>query len=209
MRSLEVFADIACPFAHAGLARFCAARAEAGLREPVLVVRAWPLELINEQPHDGHALAPKVRALRADVAPDRFGGFDASRFPTTSIPALEAEAAARSRGLELGELFSLAVRDALFDQGLDISSPDVLDQLRREFDLPGAGSMELGMVERDLEEGRQRGVLGSPYFFTRGGGFFCPSLDIQHEGAEYEVQFDPQGFERFLRSALGGRYAQG
>ena len=31
----------------------------------------------------------------------------------------------------------------------------------------------------DWEEGRCRGVVGSPYFFLGREGFFCPSLDIE------------------------------
>ena len=59
MNSLEVFADVACPFAHAGLARFVAFRCERGLAGPVLRVRAWPLELVNASVFDGASLVPK------------------------------------------------------------------------------------------------------------------------------------------------------
>ena len=48
---------------------------------PVLQVRAWPLELVNATALDGASLVQKVDALRAEVAVDRFGGFDPGRFP--------------------------------------------------------------------------------------------------------------------------------
>ena len=112
MDLVEVYADVACPFAHAGLARFVAYRGERGRTEPRLRVRAWPLELVNGSPFDGSALAPKVEALRAGVAPDRFGGFDPAGFPRSSLPAMASEAAAHRASPEVGERFSLAVRSS-------------------------------------------------------------------------------------------------
>ena len=94
MQTLEVFADVACPFAHAGLARFHAFRVQRGLDAPVLRVRAWPLEIVNGAPLDPEMIAEEVDALRASVAPDLFGSFDPSKFPSTSIPAMALAAAA-------------------------------------------------------------------------------------------------------------------
>lgn len=202
METIEVFADPACPFAHVGLARFCAVRRQRGLEEPRLRVRAWPLELVNDQAHDGAALAPKVAALRSEVAPDRFEGFDPTNFPATSRPALAAEAAAHRTGPEIGEAFSLAIREALFDDGLDVSAASVLDELCGRLGVPAATAEDHEQVELDLAEGRQRGVQGSPYFLTTSGGFFCPSLDIEHAGAGYLVTFDQQAYEAFLETVL-------
>lgn len=65
--TVEVFADLGCPFTHVGLRRLLARRAELARDEPVLLVRAWPLELVNGQP-----LAPAVAPLgvltRGDAA---------------------------------------------------------------------------------------------------------------------------------------------
>ena len=167
-----------------------------------MVVRAWPLELLNGQPHDGSTLVPKIEALRVEVAPDRFGGFDPDRFPASSIPALEAEAAAHRISSDVGEAFSLAVRGALFDEGLDVSKLDVLGELRARFGVPAPGPEDRTAVHRDLEEGRQRGVEGSPYFFTASGGFFCPSLHIDHVGDEYDVIFDQTAFGHFVEAVF-------
>lgn len=203
MQTLEVFADVACPFAHVGLARFHAVREERGLIEPVLLVRAWPLELVNSQPFDGHALAPKVAALRAAVAADRFGGFDPERFPASSLPAMAAESAAYRIGAELGERFSLAVRHALFDDGLDVSDPEILGQLRRELGVPAPTAADEAAVQDDWNEGTRRGVRGSPHFFASGTDFFCPSLQIGHDAAGYHVSFDAVGFGHFVAAVLG------
>jgi predicted DsbA family dithiol-disulfide isomerase len=202
MELLEVFADVACPFAHAGLARFRAFREERGASRPLLQVRAWPLELVNGRPFDGPGLAPKVAALRAGVAPDRFGGFDAGSFPAKSLPAMAAEAAAHRVGAEVGERFSLAVRRALWDEGLDVADPDVLGHLRHELGVPEPTEDDRRAVLLDHEGGQRRGVRGSPHFFTPAGDFFCPSLVIEHGDEGYDVSFDAGGFDRFVSAVF-------
>ena len=59
-------------------------------RKPTHVVRvkAWPLELVNGEPLAAALVAEEGPTLRAQVAPDLFEGFDRSRFPTTSLPAM-------------------------------------------------------------------------------------------------------------------------
>jgi 2-hydroxychromene-2-carboxylate isomerase len=205
MQMLEVFAEIACPFAHAGLAQFRAFREQRGLAAPRLRVRAWPLELVNAEPFDGATLAPKVEALRADVATDRFAGFDPDRFPTTSLPALISEAAAYRAGDDVGERFSLAVRRALFDDGEDVSDPDVLRRLRAAYGVDEPNDDDEAAVHADYAEGQRRGVIGSPHFFTPDGSFFCPSLRIEHDDAGYDISFDRAGFERFIEAVFGGQ----
>lgn len=202
MQQIEVFADIACPFAHAGLRAFAAYRREVGATTPRLRVRAWPLELVNDTPHSGAHLAPEVEVLRADAAPDLFAGFSAGRFPATTLPALAATAAAYRLGLAHGEAFSLAVRDALWEHGLDVSEPEVLASLRSGLNVAEPTADDEAAVRADLAEGRERGVTGSPHFFTERGDFFCPSLDIDHDDAGMQVRFDAAGFRRFVTAAF-------
>ena len=47
MRTIEVFADVLCPFTHVGLRAVAEQRARAGRDDVVIRVRAWPLELVN------------------------------------------------------------------------------------------------------------------------------------------------------------------
>jgi predicted DsbA family dithiol-disulfide isomerase len=202
MRVVEVFADVACPFTHVGLRRISAYRRERGTTEPMLRVRAWPLELVNGESLQGPALAPKIAALRAEVAPDLFVGFDETRFPRTTQPALAAEAAAYGQGVEVGETFSLAVRTALFERGLDVSAPDVLRGLRQEHGVHQPTEADQSAVRADFDEGTRRGVAGSPHFFTAHGDFFCPSLEIVHHDGRLEVSFDADGFQEFISAAF-------
>ena len=49
MTTVEVFADITCPFTHVGLKQVVGHVAE--MREPAdVIVRAWPLEWVNGTP---------------------------------------------------------------------------------------------------------------------------------------------------------------
>lgn len=199
---IEVFADIVCPFTHVGLRRLVERRAAAGRTVPVLHVRAWPLELVNGEPLAGDFVAEEVAALREMVAPDLFGGFDAARFPSTSLPALTLVAAAYRRDVQLGEHVSLRLRDALFEEGADIGALDVLAEIATAngLDVPEVGDRDAIMA--DLDEGRRRGVDGSPHFFLGSEGFFCPSLEITRVAGHLQVAFDAARFEQFARQAL-------
>lgn len=203
IQALEVYADVACPFAHAGLRRFAEQRETLGTSLPRMRVRAWPLELVNDTPHSGTHLAPEIDALRAEVAPGLFAGFDAATFPPTTMTALAAAEAAYRVGIDEGEAFSLAVRDALWERGLDVSDHEVLRGLATDLGVPEATDDDAAAVRADLDGGRARGVDGSPHFFTPTGDFFCPSLDISKENGEMEVSFDREGFTEFMHAVFG------
>ena len=84
MSSIEVFADIMCPFTHFSLRRLVAERRERHAHA-ALRVRAWPLEWINGQPIARELAAREIDALRAGVAPDLFTAFETAPFPRSSI----------------------------------------------------------------------------------------------------------------------------
>src|SRR5690349_9913221 len=128
--TVEVFADIWCPYAQVGIRRFVQRRWAAARNDLVLRVRAWPLELVNGEPLDGDHVAEQIEELRRQATPHLFSGFDLRHFPRTTLPALDLVNDAYARGLRVGERASLAVRDAIFERGADISDPAVLDRLR-------------------------------------------------------------------------------
>ncbi len=198
---IEVFADVLCPFTHVGLRRLLDRRRELG-STAVLRVRAWPLELVNGEPLAAALVAEEIHELREQIAPDLFVGFDATRFPTTSLPALALAAAAYRRSPSVGELVSLALRHTLFEKGRDIAAADVLADIARAHDVGPATAGDRATVDADWEEGRRRGVEGSPYFFVEGDGFFCPGLDVKRIGERLRIASDPAHFERFLARAF-------
>ena len=201
-RTVEVFADVRCPFTHVGLLRFVARRHELAVDNNVsLVVRAWPLELVNGAPLDARMISQKVRALREQVAPTLFQGFDEDAFPATSMPALMLEAAARRQSVEIGERVSLALRDALFEHGRDIAAPDVLREVAASCGMAHASS-DTDRVIADWLAGQRRGVIGSPHFFAAAGDWFCPSLTITHRHGALHIADNRDGFDRFASACL-------
>ena len=184
MRTVEVFADILCPFTHVGLRTLVDRRGHHGLTEPRLRIRAWPLELINGKPLDPHHIAAEISALRASVRPDLFAGFSVDSFPKTSMTAFALTAAAdRTGDPALVEDVGIALRNAVFEEGLDIGLPEVVEPLAGRFGLePLDAEATSAAVRADWDEGRTRGVIGSPHFFTGdGGSWFCPSLAISRD----------------------------
>lgn len=185
MSLVEVFADVTCPFTHVGLRRFVAERDELGRSDVVLRVRAWPLEVVNGEPLDAHFVADEVDHLREQAAADLFTGFAEASFPATAMPALALAAAANAVDDETGERVSLALRWMLFEEGVDISDPGVLQAVAAEHGVHW-GDVDESRVHADHAEGVERNVIGSPHFFTPAGDFFCPGLEISR-GADGEL----------------------
>jgi len=202
-RRLEVFADITCPFTHVGLKRVLAQLEELGA-DVDLVVRAWPLEWVNGEIFDAEAISMKIGVLHDQLGVDDFVGFDPPSWPTTSIPALNLCAAATREGTAKGLEVALEVRAALFERGADISDLAVLAEIAAAHGLPTPGADPDPGVEADYEEGRRRGVRGSPDFWVGETEFFCPSLDLSRNAdGDLIAHFDPDGLARFVEAAAG------
>lgn len=169
------------------------------------MVRAWPLELVNGTPMDAARTAEHIAHLREEVAPELFAGFTPARFPTSTLPALALVASAYRCGLQVGELMSFAVRDALFEEGLDISNPQVIQGLADRLSVPLPTAADHDRVLADWSEGRERGVVGSPHFFAGAESAFCPALTTAHgssAGAPISLELDRLAV--FLGRALAG-----
>ena len=169
MRTVEVFADVLCPFTHVGLRALVDRCGNRGLIEPRLRIRAWPLELINGKPLDSHHVGAEILVLRASVCPDLFAGFSVDTFRGTSMAAFALTAVADRVGLE-----------------------------------PLDAETRSATLHADWDEGRTRGVMGSPHFFTGdGGSWFCPGLDISRDNLGNFVIAWKQGTEAFVESVFG------
>ena len=203
-RTIEVFADVVCPFTHVGLKRLTHYRDEIGRDDVGLTVRAWPLELVNGERLSRELLSEEIHELRATVAPDLFAGFDPDLFPMTSLPALALANRAYRSSMRQGELVGLALRDALFEQGRDVSDPSELARIAEGFGLSEPDGSDEAAVRADLDAGRERGVVGSPHFFVGETGFFCPTLSIERVDGQMEITFDPEGFEAFIDRCFEG-----
>jgi predicted DsbA family dithiol-disulfide isomerase len=212
---VEVFADVVCPFTHLGLRRLVAARLARGREDVILRLRAWPLELVNGEPMDPAHIAEEVAALRERLAPDLFAHFDPGRFPTSSVPALALAVKADRIDHRLGEQVSLGLRHALFEEGLDIGDPEVLETVAARYGLDASGLDELHeSVTEDWHEGQARGVVGSPHFFVpKPSGavgeedFFCPTLRIARHDGHLSVSMDESAYESFVATCFPRRTA--
>lgn len=201
--TVEVFADVLCPFTHVGLHSLIDRRAERGLTEPRLRIRAWPLEMINGKPLEPHHVGSEIIALRASVRPDLFAGFSEESFPRTSMTAFALTAAAdRTGDVGLVEDVGMAVRDAMFEKGMDIGDPDVVAAIGARFGLePLDADATAAAVRADWEEGKARGVVGSPHFFAAdGGNWFCPSLAISRDDVGNFIVAWKQGTAAFVEN---------
>ena len=200
---IEVFADACCPFAHVGLRRIRDACDARGRSDVVMRVRAWPLELINGTPLDPPFIAEEVDEIREQVATDLFAGFREDAFPATSIPAMALSSRAYAVSDSTGQAVSLAVRDALFEHGLDIGDPGVLAGIATTHGVTtGDAAGDEALVRAEWADGQARGVVGSPHFFVGGEDVFCPVLDIARVDGHLRISVDQAAVEAFLARAL-------
>ena len=176
--TIEVFADIWCPFAHVGLRMIEEQCAHAGRTDVAIWVRAWPLELVNGAPLDAAITREHADVLREQVAPGLFQHFDIERFPSSTIDALALANRAYRADLRDGERISFALRNALFEQGQDISDRVTLEHIAYDQGVVMPDESDRADVIADWHEGKRRSVLGSPHFFCGDLDAFCPSLDI-------------------------------
>jgi predicted DsbA family dithiol-disulfide isomerase len=200
-RTIEVYADIWCPFTHVGLTRLIARR-PIGSVVPRFRVHPWPLELVNGEPLSPSFVADEISALQASVAPDLFVGFDEAHFPTTTLDALALVESAYRIGLRVGEEMSLTLRSALFEEGRDIADRSELARCAEDLAVPWPEPEDRVAVEDSLRTGRSRGVVGSPHFFTTDGDVFCPTLDIRRIDGRLHITQDAAAVERLVASCF-------
>jgi predicted DsbA family dithiol-disulfide isomerase len=202
MSVIEVYADIWCPFAHVGLRSILERRRQLGRDNVPIIVRSWPLELVNGTPLDPCTTAEHVKDLREQVAPELFRHCDPDHFPTTTLPALALAAASYRKDARLGETVSFALRDALFEEGRDISQPDVLSSLARRYGVRVVQA-DHDAVLTEWHEGEARGVRGSPHFFCGGTEMFCPSLQIgRNAEGRLQNRRDRDALDTFLEQCF-------
>ena len=202
---IEVYADIWCPFTHVGLRAAAEQRARVGRADMGIRVRAWPLELVNGAPLDPMVTRDHVDELREQVAPGLFADFDPDHFPRSTLDALALANRAYRTDPAVGERMSLAIRDALFEEGRDISDPATLEEIRRDLGVGAPEGTDRDEVLADWHGGQERGVLGSPHFFCGEDDVFCPTLDISRDPVTgLTVTRDASRLTAFLGHCLGG-----
>jgi hypothetical protein len=105
----------------------------------------------------------------------------------------------------MGEAVSFTLRDALFEEGRDISNSSVLADIASDHDIDAEQATYADNVRRDWYEGQARGVKGSPHFFCGQNDVFCPSLDIEkREDGHLLIRRNLEALNSFLDNCFLG-----
>nr|WP_269204541.1 DsbA family protein [Motilibacter deserti] len=203
---MQVWSDIACPWASLAVYRLRAARERLGLELDVRVDhRAFPLELANGRPVPPLAdEAVQVLALEPGFGVRPWSG-EHGEWPGSFLDALGAVSAAKDErvgGLAASEALDWALRRALFVSSRPVgTAQEVLAVAREvpEVDADAlAGLLDAGReaVRRDFGLVGELGIEGSPHvLLSDGTSVFNPG--IGDDGSD-----DPGVWDELLRRAL-------
>ena len=179
---LTVFSDLHCPWAYVFSIRLRRARTAVG--EPPVAWRCWPLELVNDRGTPWETLSQEIPVL-TQLEPDHLAPPRRQTWPSTLLPAMEAlKVAGELGGPEAADRYDEAARRAFFLDRRDLSIRPTLAEIAAETGLDRArfldafdGGGHRRSVVADWEEGRRRGVEGSPQvFLPDGSGHFNPGI---------------------------------
>jgi predicted DsbA family dithiol-disulfide isomerase len=179
---LTVFSDLHCPWAYVFSIRL--RRARAGADQPPVAWRCWPLELVNRRGTPWETLSQEIPVL-SQLEPDHFAPPRRETWPSTLLPAMEAlQVAGELGGAQAADRFDELARRAFFLERRDLSiRPTLLDLAaeagldREAFQDAFDGGGHRRSVVADWQEGRRRGVEGSPHaFLPDGSGVFNPGI---------------------------------
>ena len=203
---LTVFSDLHCPWAYVFSIRL--RRVRAGVGQPPVAWRCWPLELVNERGTPWDSLSQEIPVL-TQLEPDHFAPPRRETWPSTLLPAMEAlKVAGELGGPQAADRFDEVARRAFFLDRRDLSiRPTLLDLAagagldrvdragravgsaadhelariagldREAFQVAFDGGGHRRGVIADWQEGRRRGVEGSPHaFLPDGSAVFNPGI---------------------------------
>lgn len=218
-RTVVVYSDIGCPWAHVAVWRLWDARRRLGLEERVhFDHRVFPLELFNSEPTPRNELEPEM-PICASLAPR--AGWQAWSapdwaWPATMLPAMEAVQAAKEQGLAASEALDRGLRRAFWGESRCISLRHVILEVASETD-----GVDLAALAEALDEGRARRAIfehwevakgdwvqGSPHVFAPDGtNAQNPGLEMDWNQGEDGVWLptilrdDPDAYADLLRRA--------
>ena len=215
--TVVLFSDIGCPWATLAVHRLLTTRADLDLDDAVRIEhRAFPLEVVNGKPTPKRTLDAEIPVVGAAATDFGFTIWqaDASEWPVTTLPALEAVEAAKQQSLEASEQLDYGLRRAFFAESRCISIPEVIVDVARQCPAVDADELAAALERGDsraemLEHHRrhEEAVKGSPHVFVPGGQeFHNPGIEMHWEG-EHGVGFpvidadDPSVYDEILRTA--------
>ncbi len=149
---LTLWSDLLDPWAYVVVLRLHRARDRIGASDLDFELRAWPAELHGGTPVPGAQLRSDVGAL-AQLESAAFSAYTGGAWPTSSLPAFEAQKWAFELGQDVGERFDLALRRALFLHSHNIGRRAELLAIAATEGLDATG------LAAALDDGRHRGAI--------------------------------------------------
>lgn len=218
-RTVVVYSDLSCSFAHLAVHRLHEARTRLRLDGRVwLDHRAFPLELFNRNINERPGVDSEVSVVGAldPAAGWRLWQGPDWTYPVTMLPPLEAVQAAKAQGWDASEQLDRALRQALWGAGACVSMRHVI--------LDVAASTEAVDVDRlaaDLDSGRFRPAVMEQFESARDGRVVCsphvfladgtnaanPGIDVRWVNGGFGVGFpvidadDPAVYDGLLLQA--------
>lgn len=193
-KTILVYADITCPWAHLAVYRLHRARSKLDLDDEVrLDLRSFPLELFNEQATPKNILDAEI-SVAGGLDPDagwQMWQRPESEYPVTSLPALEAVQAAKEQGALASEQLDRRLRVGFFAESrvislrheiLDLAGEcEAVDAARLAEALDSGRARTAVMEQRTAAEGDE--VDGSPHVFLPDGtDVHNPGIEMEWEG---------------------------
>lgn len=217
-KTVVVFSDIACPWAHVAVHRLHTTRARLGLHDVTFDMRAFPLEVFNERATPKRTLDAEI-PVAGWLEPEagwQMWQRDDFDYPVTTLLALEAVQAAKDQGARQSESLDRALRIAMFGHSRNISMRHEIIDVASS--CPG---LDVDALQKCLDDGSARrtvfhhcalarnGVKGSPrVFLADGTNDHNPGIVMRWQGAHNMgfpvVESDrPAIYEELLASAAG------
>lgn len=188
---IAIWSDVGCPWASLLVWRLHARRAALGIEGVRLEHRCFPLELFNDRPTPRAIVDAEVEALAPliEAAGWRPWWRDASEYPVTTLPALEAVQAAKEQGLAASERLDLALRQAFWRDARCVSlRSEILDAAEQaEVDTKAlADALDHGRaratVIADWQSAKDGAAEGSPHVYVGTYGVVNPGVEHRWEG---------------------------
>ncbi len=213
--TVAIYADIGCPWAHLAVFGLHEARARLGLEEDLSIdVRAFPLELFNEQPTPAAVLAAEISVVGALGPGAGWSQWKASpyTYPVTTLLPMEAVYAAKHQGLGVSDRFDRALRKAFFGEQRCISMQHEILAVAKSVDGLDADAVESALrtgdfrhrLFADMDAGTSDKVKGSPHVFLADGrNFHNPGIEMHWEGKAFPVvdSYDANIYDEIVKAA--------
>lgn len=208
---IEIWSDYVCPFCYIGSTRLMKALEETGLKDgSEIIYRSFQLDPDAKNGESGpyyRSLAEKygisdeeaknkIRQVAMMASRDGLN-FTEELFHVSTFDGHRLGHLAKKHGV--GKGFTEAMYRSYFEEGLDISSREVLLMISSEAGIPYAEAVEVldgneysGEVKKDQKDARDYGITGVPFFV----------IDEKYalSGAQ-----SPESFRKILEGARDGK----